>query len=75
MTELSRQELERLRAAATGPDVSGDEAMVVMRDVTYNVPVEQSALPYTPAMLRYRGAIERERADQPAGFIPDVPDL
>ncbi|MEO8322962.1 MAG: hypothetical protein ABI571_02360 [Actinomycetota bacterium] len=60
---------------AKGPGVSGDEAMVIMRDVTYGIPPEDSKLEYNAAHLRYRDEIERGRADLPPGTIISVPDL
>lgn len=54
-------------------DVSGDDAQTVIADVALGIQPEQSRLTYSPALLRYRKAIEREVAEAPAGAMIDIP--
>ena len=75
MVKMTATDVAKLQAKMKGPDVSGDEAMVVMKDISYGIEPKDSKLIYTAAMLRYREAIEIERAAQPKGFINVAPDL
>lgn len=75
MVKLTATEAAKQRSKMVKPDVSGDEAMVVLKDVTYGIEPKDSKLIYTAAMLRYREEVEIERAGQPKGFINSAPDL
>ncbi len=58
----------------TFSDVEGEARERVLLDVVNGVGIEDSALPYTPGMRRYRRTLEREIAAMPAGAIVDVPN-
>ena len=58
----------------TFADIPGDDAHVVLSDVVLNVPPEKSRISYTPALRRYRAAIEAEIAALPPGTIIDIPN-
>lgn len=72
---LDATDIAKLRAKMTPPDISGDEAKQVIYDVTDGIEPKDSKLIYTAAMLRFRDAIERDRATWPAGTVVQIPDL